>query len=132
MQKPPPHPVDRHVGAKLRLRRQLAKVSQTILGQALDLSFQQIQKYETAANRISASMLHAMARELQVTPAWFFEGLAPTDLVGHAPEPPGQAALRALASCPEGMDIAQLMARLSPRRRRSVLALLGALARTQP
>jgi transcriptional regulator with XRE-family HTH domain len=73
-------PVDLHVGQRLRLLRCHRGVSQEKLGAAIKLSFQQIQKYERGANRVSASRLYSLARELGVNPAWFFEefeGTAP-------------------------------------------------------
>jgi transcriptional regulator with XRE-family HTH domain len=68
-----PDPVDIHVGARLRLRRNLTGLSQEQLGKASGLTFQQIQKYEHGANRISASRLYQMARLLDVPVAYFFE-----------------------------------------------------------
>lgn len=70
-----PDPVDIHVGARLRLRRNLIGMSQEQMGKALGLTFQQIQKYERGANRMGASRLHQMSRLLNVPVAWFFEEL---------------------------------------------------------
>jgi transcriptional regulator with XRE-family HTH domain len=69
------HPVDRHVGQAVRLRRKLLGVSQQALAQRLGLTFQQVQKYETGANRISASALHGIAQALEVPVSAFFDGL---------------------------------------------------------
>ena len=72
-----PHVVDVHVGTqlkKLRVRRQL---SQQALAELLDLTFQQIQKYEGGKNRLSASRMYEISRHLQVTPSYFFEGIDP-------------------------------------------------------
>src|SRR5580704_8768521 len=69
-----PDPVDKHVGARVRMRRMSLGLSQVELGEAIDLTFQQIQKYENATNRISASRLQQLALALHVSPAWFFEG----------------------------------------------------------
>ncbi len=71
-----PHPIDVHVGARLRLCRIESDVTQTQLGEKLDLSFQQIQKYEKGANRISASVLFRMAGILDVSVLYFFDGLS--------------------------------------------------------
>jgi transcriptional regulator with XRE-family HTH domain len=68
-----PNPVDVHVGQRLRLRRSLMGMSQERLGEALGLTFQQIQKYERGANRIGSSRLYAISRALEVPVAWFFE-----------------------------------------------------------
>lgn len=69
------HPIDQHVGLRLRQRRALLGMSQTALGVAVGLTFQQVQKYERGANRISASRLVEFARVLDVPPDYFFEGL---------------------------------------------------------
>ncbi|SLN56199.1 helix-turn-helix domain-containing protein [Oceanibacterium hippocampi] len=66
--------IDAHVGRQLRLRRTLLGMSQGALGDALGLTFQQVQKYERGANRIGASRLFAMSRVLKVPVAYFFEG----------------------------------------------------------
>ena len=69
-----PNPIDRHVGSRVRMRRMLASVSQEKLGEALGLTFQQVQKYEKGANRISASRLQNIAKILGVPVSFFFEG----------------------------------------------------------
>jgi transcriptional regulator with XRE-family HTH domain len=68
-----PHRIDVHVGAKLRQRRTLVGMSQTTLGEAVGITFQQVQKYENGGNRISASKLFDFAQALGVEPAYFFE-----------------------------------------------------------
>ena len=69
----PNHPVDVHVGSRLRMRRTLLGLSQQKLGEQLNLTFQQIQKYERGANRIGASRLFELSRILDVKPSFFFE-----------------------------------------------------------
>ena len=69
--------IDRHVGGRLRMRRILLGMNQSQLGKAVVLTFQQIQKYENGANRISASKLYHFARVLGVTVSFFFEGVEP-------------------------------------------------------
>jgi transcriptional regulator with XRE-family HTH domain len=61
-----PNPIDRHVGARVRMRRLLVSMSQEKLGEALGITFQQIQKYEKGANRIGASRLQQIAKILGV------------------------------------------------------------------
>src|SRR5271155_446994 len=68
-----PSPVDLHVGSRVRLRRTLLGMSQEKLGNAVGLTFQQIQKYERGANRIGASRLFDMSRVLDVPVQFFFE-----------------------------------------------------------
>jgi transcriptional regulator with XRE-family HTH domain len=70
-----PDPVDVHVGRRLRMRRKDLGYSQQALADALGLTFQQVQKYEGGANRISASKLHATAMFLKTPIGFFFEGL---------------------------------------------------------
>jgi len=70
-----PRPVDVHVGARLRLRRTLLGISQEKLGEAVSLTFQQIQKYERGANRIGASRLFEFSRILDTTISYFFEDM---------------------------------------------------------
>lgn len=76
-----PDPVDTHVGKRLKLRRQVLNVSQHDLADAVGVTFQQIQKYESGHNRVSASRLYQIAVALKVGPAFFFEdlGTAPID-----------------------------------------------------
>lgn len=68
------HPVDTHVGKRVRQLRWLRKVTQTQLADQVGIKFQQIQKYETGANRISASRLWEIAETLGVEVSYFFEG----------------------------------------------------------
>ncbi len=71
-----PHPVDRHVGRRVCEKRISLGYNQSDLGRALGLTFQQVQKYEKGANRISASKLWDIARFFKVDVAYFFQGLA--------------------------------------------------------
>jgi len=71
------HPVDVHVGARIRQRRWLIGMSQQALAEHLGVTFQQVQKYEIGANRVSASRLWEIARLLEVPVEAFFEGLVP-------------------------------------------------------
>ena len=71
-----PHPVDRHVGLRVRMRRKEMGVSQEKLAEALGITFQQVQKYERGANRVSASKLWEIARALETPVAYFYEGLS--------------------------------------------------------
>jgi len=68
-----PNPVDVHVGGRVRLRRTLLGMSQEKLGDAIGLTFQQVQKYERGANRIGASRLYDLSRVLDVPVSYFFE-----------------------------------------------------------
>ncbi len=70
-----PNPVDVHVGGRVRLRRTLLGLSQEKLGEAVGLTFQQIQKYERGANRIGASRLFEFSRILEVPVSFFFDDM---------------------------------------------------------
>ncbi len=80
MAKKIPDPTDTHVGARVRMRRMMLSMSQEKLGDALGLTFQQVQKYEKGTNRIGASRLQHISSILQVPVSFFFEG---------GPRPPG-------------------------------------------
>ena len=69
-------PIDVHVGARIRLRRTLLGMSQERLGEALGLTFQQVQKYERGANRVGASRLFDLSRVLDVPISFFFDDLS--------------------------------------------------------
>lgn len=70
-----PNPVDIHVGTRVRLRRQVMKMSQEKLGDQLGVTFQQVQKYERGANRVGASRLWKMSQVLDVPVGFFYDGL---------------------------------------------------------
>src|ERR1700722_635613 len=69
------HPTDKHVGGRLRMRRLMLDLSQSEVANALGLTFQQLQKYEKGANRISASRLLQLCKILDVPVSFFFEGV---------------------------------------------------------
>lgn len=74
-----PNPIDVHVGSRIRMRRLFLGMNQETLAKALGLTFQQVQKYEGGANRVSASRLSAMADVLGVPISYFFSDLRPED-----------------------------------------------------
>jgi transcriptional regulator with XRE-family HTH domain len=91
MAKKAPNPIDKHVGSRVRMRRMMLSMSQEKLGDALGLTFQQVQKYEKGTNRIGASRLQQISHTLQVPVSFFFEG-APSlpnqiDGMKEAPSP---------------------------------------------
>ena len=69
-----PNPVDRYVGSRVRMRRIMLGMSQEKLGDALGLTFQQIQKYEKGTNRVGASRIQQISEILQVPVSFLFEG----------------------------------------------------------
>ncbi|MDJ0609270.1 MAG: helix-turn-helix transcriptional regulator [Kiloniellales bacterium] len=80
-----PHPIDVHVGGRLRLRRLAVGLSQERLAKSIGITFQQIQKYERGTNRIVASRLHDLARVLNVPVGYFFSELDESELPSSAP-----------------------------------------------
>ncbi len=95
-------PVDVHVGARLRARRTLLGMTQTKLGDRLGVSFQQMQKYENGANRISASRLYDLARLLDVPIEHFFDDM-PTAVAASSPTLGGGRAKKLPSYAPDPM-----------------------------
>lgn len=131
-----PNPIDRHVGSRVRMRRVILGMSQEKLGEALGLTFQQVQKYEKGANRIGASRLQQISRTLDVPPAFFFEG-APSfeDEAASAPstsgvaEEGGSAYVADFLSTAEGLHLNLAFARIQdPKVRKRIVDLVTALA----
>jgi transcriptional regulator with XRE-family HTH domain len=89
-----PNPTDVHVGARVRLRRTLLGMSQEKLGEAIGLTFQQVQKYERGANRVGASRLYDLSRVLDVPVAFFFEDMAPASSGASESSAAGEGAER--------------------------------------
>jgi transcriptional regulator with XRE-family HTH domain len=125
-----PNPVDLHVGGRVRMKRKVLGVSQERLAEALGLTFQQVQKYERGANRVSASKLYEIARFLNAPVSYFFEGLAdPTSNdPGDAGDGPEQFVHDFLMT-PEGLELAATFPKIRKGRvRRRVLELVRTLA----
>lgn len=122
------HPVDRHVGQQLRILRVHSNLSQTELGHEVGLSYQQVQKYESGKNRISASMLYVIASRLNVPVSRFYDGLPPSESEitgGTVPEVDERIAYIATA---EGRRFVEEILRLPPRLRTRTLAVIKVLA----
>ena len=133
MAKKTPNPIDRHVGSRVRMRRMMLGMSQEKLGDALGLTFQQVQKYEKGSNRIGASRLQQISLVLQVPVAFFFEG-APS-LPGETSEPAGLSEPRTpdfatgMLSTSEGLALARAFMRISNvRLRRRIVDLVEEMA----
>ncbi|WP_370526412.1 helix-turn-helix domain-containing protein [Caulobacter sp. RHG1] len=112
------------------MRRKMLNMSQEHLADALKLTFQQVQKYERGANRVSASKLYEIAKTLQVPVSFFFDGLA--DPVTNESDDVGAAADRIVTdflNTPEGMELAETFPKIGRGRvRRQVLDLVRAMA----
>ena len=92
-----PHPVDVHVGARVRMRRTLLGMTQSDLGDALGLTFQQVQKYERGVNRIGSSRLLALTQALDMSIEYFFEDM-PAEVAAISPAPKGRGKAKKLPS----------------------------------
>lgn len=125
-----PNDTDRHAGSRLRMRRTLVGMSQEKLGEALGLTFQQVQKYEKGTNRMGASRLQQIGQVLGVAPSYFFEGLPGSDTatgLGFAED--GSAGLISFVSSSEGMALNKAFPRIKDARvRRKIIDLVVALA----
>ena len=125
-----PNPIDVHVGLQVRLRRKELKISQEKLAETLGLTFQQVQKYERGANRISASKLYEIARSLRVSISWFFEGLSDPQAgrLKDAAEMQAPPYAHNFLMTPEGIDLANAFPRIEDRQiRRKLVDLIRAL-----
>lgn len=80
-------PIDVHVGSRLRLIRTAKRLSLEELGRRIGVTYQQIQKYETGANRISAASLYRIAQVFETSPTFFFDGLSESETEGEVAEP---------------------------------------------
>jgi transcriptional regulator with XRE-family HTH domain len=119
------HPTDKNVGSRVRSRRMVLGMSQTDLGGALGVTFQQIQKYEKGTNRIGAGRLHRLAEVLKVDPAFFFEG----EMGQMAHTSPSPDYLTEFLATPEGLGLMNAFRSVpTAKLRRNVIALVQALA----
>ena len=130
MTKKTPNPTDKHVGSRVRMRRMMLGLSQEKLGDALGLTFQQVQKYEKGTNRIGASRLQQIAHFLQVPVSFLFEG---------APDPPAAPAGTMEAPSPsyvsdflatsDGLALTKAFMRIKdPKLRRRIVDLVSQIA----
>jgi transcriptional regulator with XRE-family HTH domain len=127
-----PNPIDKHVGSRVRMRRMMLGMSQEKLGNALGLTFQQVQKYEKGTNRIGASRLQQIAHIVQVPVAFFFEG-APA--VGNSPrhdgmsEAPSPAYVSEFLATSDGLALTKAFMRIGDSKlRRRIVDLVEQIA----
>ena len=123
-----PHSVDVHVGGRIRARRKLRGLGQVALAQRIGVTFQQIQKYEMGANRVSASKLYDIARALQTPVAWFFEGLNLAEDDEAASGAGELAVVDGFLRTSEGVELVKFFPRLTHRERRGLIALVREVA----
>lgn len=118
------HPVDVHVGQRIRQRRWMVGMTQQQLGDRVGIKFQQIQKYETGMNRVSASRLWNIAEALSVPVSFFFEGLADA---GPA-EDTGEAAKGDVLADKEALDLLRAYYSIPETQRRKLFDLARVLS----
>jgi transcriptional regulator with XRE-family HTH domain len=124
-----PLAVDMHVGARVRMRRRFMGISQQALAARLGITFQQVQKYERGANRVSASKLYEIGRVLEAPVSFFFEGLAETGEKGEGGAEALEQSIGEFLRGQEGLELAEAFSRIDqPRVRRQVLDLVRTLA----
>ena len=119
--------LDQRVGERLRSRRLKMGLSQTALGIAAGVTFQQIQKYERGTNRISASRMIQFAEKLGVPPAYFVEGFGGGGSKANGETTKTARAIESVAASNEGVAVLEAMAQMTPSRRRFVVTLARAL-----
>ena len=135
-----PNPIDRHVGSRVRMRRVMLGLSQEKLGEALGLTFQQVQKYEKGINRIGASKLQQISRTLDVPPAFFFEGAPSFEAIansesGHmrVAEDSNAPYVADFLATAEGLHLNLAFARIhDPKIRKRIVDLVASLAGEEP
>jgi transcriptional regulator with XRE-family HTH domain len=132
MAKKAPNPIDKHVGSRVRMRRMMLGMSQEKLGDALGLTFQQVQKYEKGTNRIGASRLQQISNILQVPVAFFFEGAPHVPSIGgheSFAEAPSPAYVSDFLATSDGLSLTKAFMRITDAKlRRRIVDLVQQIA----
>jgi transcriptional regulator with XRE-family HTH domain len=130
MAKKAPNPIDKHVGSRVRMRRMMLSMSQEKLGDALGLTFQQVQKYEKGTNRIGASRLQHISHTLQVPVSFFFEGApALPNQVDGMKEAPSPAFVSDFLATSDGLALTKAFMRVKEGKlRRRIVDLVEEIA----
>ena len=136
MNKRNPNPIDVHVGHRVRMRRLLVGMSQEKLGEELGLTFQQVQKYEKGANRVSASRLYQMARILGVPVQFFYDDMetSPANKKpgGGMSEGQSGSVVMDFLGTSDGIQLSRAFSELhDPKVRRRIIDLVKTLAESQ-
>ena len=128
-----PNPVDRHVGNRIHMRRIMLDMSQEKLGEALGLTFQQVQKYEKGTNRVGASRLQQISEVLQEPVAFFFEGRPGETPGGGFDEASSPVYVTDFLATSEGLSLTRAFMRIAdPKLRRSIVDLVERIAAQNP
>ncbi len=131
MTKKTPNPTDKHVGSRVRMRRMMLGMSQEKLGDALSLTFQQVQKYEKGTNRIGASRLQQIAHFLQVPVSFFFEGAPdlPSGVATGMNDAPSPAYVSDFLATSDGLALTKAFMQIKdPKLRRRIVDLVSQIA----
>ena len=124
------NPVDVHVGTRVRLRRQVLKMSQERLGDKLGVTFQQVQKYERGSNRIGASRLWKISEVLEVPINFFFDGLSDSFANGEFAEDDQMPIVYEFINSTDGVSLAKAVSQIRSKAvRRQLLELARAMAK---
>ncbi len=127
-----PHPVDTHVGSRVKLRRMILGMSQDSLGKSLGLTFQQVQKYEKGVNRIGASRLFELSDLLEVPIQYFYDGYGDAGTATGFSEPDVAEAFMELVNSPDGVQLCRYFAEIKdPQVKKRVLDLVKSIAETE-
>ena len=122
------HPVDVHVGQRIRHRRWMLGMTQQQLGDAVGIKFQQIQKYETGMNRISASRLWDIAQALDVSISFFFEGFDDDAAGADAASAPRETQRGDLLADKEALELVRSYSAIPEAQRRRLFDLARVLS----
>jgi transcriptional regulator with XRE-family HTH domain len=124
-----PNPTDKHVGRRVCMRRKMLSMSQTELGAALGLTFQQVQKYENGTNRISASRLQQIAHALQVPISFFFEDPLKPNVGSSGRQARSPDYVTEFLTTTDGLALARAFTSIEDRKvRRSIVKLVEEIA----
>ncbi len=125
-----PNPIDKHVGARVRMRRMMISMSQEKLGDKLGITFQQIQKYEKGTNRIGASRLQNIALVLSVPVGFFFEGAPTSDSMSSGlSESPSPAYVSDFLATSDGLALTKAFMKVKDAKvRRRIVDLVQSIA----
>lgn len=130
-----PNPVDKYVGSRVRMRRIMLGMSQERLGEALGLTFQQVQKYEKGTNRVGASRIQQISEILEVPVSFLFEGSPGANGTGNSDgfgESASPAYVSDFLATSEGLALTRAFTRISsPKLRRSIVDMVEQIAATE-
>lgn len=125
-----PNPIDKYVGSRIRMRRIMLSMSQEKLGEALGLTFQQVQKYEKGTNRVGASRLQQISDILQVPISFLFEGNPAGTVADGLSEAPSPTYVSDFLATSEGLALTRAFMRINDGKlRRSIVDLVEQIAK---